>query len=163
MKKVLYWLDEHAEGAVIGLLVAAISILMFIQCILRYVFHTGINWVEEVVVYMHVWCGFIGIAYCVRHDNDMRIDMSSILPPKVAKAMKILADLLLMVFYIYMLHTGIGVVQQLQKTGQKSPAASIPMYYVYGAFAVGCALALIRYLQRVVKWILKLTRKGAEA
>ena len=163
MKKVLQWLDLHAEGTVIGLLVAAMAILMFIQCILRYVFHTGINWVEEVVVYFHVWCGFIGISYCVRHDNDMRIDLSSVLPPKVARILKVVSDLLLMAFYVYMLITGVGVVQQLKRTGQASPAASIPMYYVYGAFAVGAALALLRYVQRVVLWIKKMTRKGAVA
>ena len=159
MKKILTWLDVHGEAAVIGVLVAAMSVLMIIQVTLRYLFHTGINWVEEVVVYMHVWCGFIGLSYCVRHKSDMRIDISNILPPVVAKALRFISDAILLGFYIYMFKTGIGVMRQLISTGQKSAAAQIPMYYVYGALMVGCLLATLRFIQRIILWVIAVSKR----
>lgn len=150
MKKFLQWIDLHGEAAAIGVLVAGMSILMAIQVILRYVFHNSLSWVEEVVTYFHVWCGFIGLSYCIRHDADMRIDISGIIPKSVAKVLRWVSDLILMAFYLYMGVTGIGVVQSLMATGQKSPAAQIPTYIVYSSFMVGCFLALFRFAQKLI-------------
>lgn len=162
MKKIFKWLDLHGEAAAIGIMVAAMAILMMIQVVLRYCFHTGIRWVEEVVIYLNVWCGFIGISYCVRYNNDMRIDASSILPKSVAKLLKTVSDFVLFLFYIYLFKTGLVVVKNLMATGQRSPAAQIPMSVVYAAVMVGCLLASFRFIQRVVRWFLmRKKEKGA--
>ena len=164
MKKILRWLDQQGEAAVIGILVAGMSILMGIQVVLRYCFHNSLSWVEEVIVYFHVWCGFIGLSYCVRHNSDMRIDISGIIPKPVAKALRWISDIILMAFYLYMGLTGITVVQNLMASGQKSPASHIPMFVVYGSFMVGCFLALFRFVQKVVLLVLdhKKRKENAE-
>ena len=160
MKKFMTWLDLHGEAAMIGTMVAAMSILMGMQVILRYVFQTSISWVEEVVVYFHIWCGFIGLSYCIRHNSDMRIDISNILPKKVASTLRWISDIILIAFYVYMAKAGVEVVLSLIQSGQKSPAAHIPMFLVYASIMVGCLLALLRFIQRIIR--LSLARKDGK-
>ena len=161
MKTTLSWIDKHGEAAVIGTMVAAMSILMMMQVILRYIFHNSISWVEEVVVYLHIWCGFIGIAWCVRHDKDMRIDISGIIPAGVAKALRWISDILLMFFYAYMAKAGITVTKQMIDSAQLSPAAHIPMFLVYSAFMCGFFLAMFRFAQKVFLLIRDRKKGGA--
>ncbi len=149
MKQFLHWLDENAEKFSMGLLLALMVILTAIQVVLRYFFKSSIVGVEEVVVYFNVWIGFLGCSYGMKFKNDMRVDLSSVLPHWLSVALRTVSDVILFVFYIYMVYVGRTVVGRLIRSGQKSPAARIPMYIVYSAFMVGCALAVFRYVQRV--------------
>lgn len=149
MKQFLYWLDENAEKFSMGLLLSLMVILTAVQVVLRYFFKSSIVGVEEVVVYFNVWIGFLGCSYGMKFKNDMRVDLSSVLPCWLAVFLRTVSDVILFVFYIYIAYVGHAVIGRLIRTGQRSPAARIPMYVVYSAFMVGCVLAVFRYLQRV--------------
>jgi len=149
MKKTLLWLDRYAEASVMGLMLALITIFMAMQVILRYCFHSSLIWVEEVIVYFNVWIGFLGISYCVRYKSDMRIDVSGLVPAAVSRWLRRGSDFILFVAYVYLGTVGIKVVGNFYRTDQRSPAARIPMFLVYGALLCGCVLATLRFLQRV--------------
>ena len=159
MKKLLCWLDQHGEAAFIGVMVALMSIIMLVQTVMRYAFGAGFRWAEEIVCYFHIWCGFIGLSYCVRHNADMRVDISNILPPAVSKTLRLLSDAVLVVFYVFMCYTGIDVIRKLMESGQRSPAGRIPMWIVYAACSTGMFLALVRFIQRGILWFRKRNRK----
>jgi TRAP-type C4-dicarboxylate transport system permease small subunit len=159
MKKLLLWLDKYAEASVMGVMILLTTIFMSVQIVLRYCFGNSLIWVEEVVVYFNVWIGFLGISYCVRYKNDMRIDVSAILPKNFAKILRFISDGILFLSYLYLGNTGIKVVRALMRTHQKSPAARIPMYFVYSALLVGCILATIRFLQRFYLYV-RQAKKG---
>lgn len=56
-------------------LLASMTVLVFLQVVLRNVFHSGIRWAEEVCLIGMVWVTFSTIAVGVRHDVHMRIEM----------------------------------------------------------------------------------------
>ena len=149
MKKIISYLDKNLEIAFISIITALISILMFMQVILRYCFSTSIAWVEEVVVYMNIWIAFIGVGYSMKHGTDMKMDFSSVLPAKLNKVTQYISEIIFLLFYVMIARAGFIVIASMVARGQRSPAARIPLYVVYSALLVGALIAIARYIQKV--------------
>lgn len=130
-----------------------ITVLCAIQIVLRYCFGSALSWVEEVVVYLNVWLGFIGASYAVLRNNNLRVDVETFIPPKVYVTLNLIAGIATFAFYVYIARIGIRVVTQAIETGQVSPASEIPAYWLYGALLVGSLLASFRCLQRAYRGI----------
>ena len=62
------------EGA-IAFLLAAMTLLTFVQVVLRYVFNSGLVWALEATFYLFAWLIMIGISYCVRVHAHIGIDL----------------------------------------------------------------------------------------
>ena len=151
MKKGLAsWLDDYFEVLLISTLLVAITILSALQVVMRYTF-TAFSWVEEVVVYFNVWIGFIGLGYAILRDNNLRVDLSNFLPAKISFVIKQSADFITFCAYVYLGYCGVASVKHAFYTGQLSPAAEIPVAYLYLALLVGCVLGTFRYLQRIYR------------
>ncbi|SBV99623.1 putative C4-dicarboxylate transport system [uncultured delta proteobacterium] len=157
MKQYLSWLDANFENVFIGIMLVSITGLSTLQVVMRYCFANALPWVEEVVVYMNVWIGFIGCAFAMKFNNDLRIDFGTLLPPNVAAGMKVLADCVTVAVYLYLAYLGIGIVGDVIHRGQTSPAAGIPLYLLYSSLMVGAALAVFRFAQRTYR---TMRRKG---
>lgn len=149
MKKTIRFLDDHLELLFISFAVVAISVLMLVQVILRYCFSDSLSWVEETVVYLNVWIGFIGMSYSMKYGTDMRMDFVDMLPPLPRKIFRHLAELVFLFFYIYMAKIGFSVVGSMIVRVQRSSAARIPLYVVYASLMVGSLMAIFRYIQKV--------------
>ena len=59
----------------IALLLAVMTILTFVQCILRYIFNTGFPWALEATGYMFGWLIFLGISYGVKKGSHIGVDV----------------------------------------------------------------------------------------
>ena len=55
MKKFLRWLDINFEPLCMTVMIYLMSGLMVLQVILRFAFHTGFAWGEEVSRFIFVW------------------------------------------------------------------------------------------------------------
>ena len=61
---------ERWLGPVLAALLAFITIGVFIQVVLRYVFAMSFLWGEELSLFAFIWCIFLGTAICsVRHSH----------------------------------------------------------------------------------------------
>ncbi len=149
MKKLICWLDENFEIAIISVMVTLITIFMTIQVVLRYCFANSLSWVEETVVFLNIWIAFLGLSYSMKKGTDMKMDFSYLLPKIPRLIVNWLSELVLLGFYIYMTKIGYTVVASMIATGQKSSAALIPLYLVYSSLMIGSALSILRYFQKV--------------
>ncbi len=158
-KNILKWLDENLEEKVMGIALWGIVIVMFMQVIMRYVFKASLSWSEELSRYLFVWMVFIGMGYGVKKSSHMRIDMLEHFVPRLKKPLEILANLSLLVFAGLMIQPGISVLKAIKASGQTSPAAGVPMYFVYVGLFIGFLLVVIRVIQN---FVLMFTKKGAK-
>ena len=62
---------ERLEKFFLGGCMLFTTLLLFVNVMLRYFFHSGIFWVEETLRYLMVWIIFIGIVSCVRDDSHI--------------------------------------------------------------------------------------------
>jgi len=149
MKGHLLWVEQNFETLIISILLVCIVMLSFLQVVMRYCFSSAISWVEEIVVLCNVWIGFIGCSYAVLRDSNLRVDADTFFKHNIAQAIKHIADFITCIFYIYIAYCGIAVVEKFKEINQTTPAAEIPIYYLYAALMVGATLAVFRYIQRM--------------
>lgn len=160
MKRIIKWLDDNLELAILAFTLCMTAVLMLLQVICRYVFNHALSWPEELSCYMHIWYAFIGISYATKNNIHLRVDtFLKLMPEVVRKLCNLLSNIALIFFFLYMVRTGFGVERSLILNGQRSPAMQIPMWIVYLSLMTGCALALLRICQSVIRNILS-KKKG---
>jgi len=77
-RQLLYAIDDASACIEDGFIIfahAAISLLVLIAVVLRYVFNDPLTWGEELIVGLLTWMIFIGAAAAVRSHMHIRIDI----------------------------------------------------------------------------------------
>jgi C4-dicarboxylate transporter DctQ subunit len=143
---------DQAEAIFIGAALAFASLLLFVNVVLRYVFHWPISWAEEVSLYLMVWIVFIGGSMAVRTRGHMAIDLLPlVLSPKSRQRLSVFVALLALVFFaVFFWYSGQHVLR-VQGIGQTTPVMGAPMWLAYLAMPVGSALMGLRTIQVLVR------------
>lgn len=150
MEKIKKFLDHLEEFLAVSTMLGA-SFLVFIQVVLRYLFHDSLFWSEEVARYLVIWCVFIGSSIAVREKGHATVDaIIAILPTAFKKLFFILASLAGVVFCIVLIWSGALVVSNVVGYGNVTPSLGISMAFPYLAVPVGGALMLYRFLQLLI-------------
>lgn len=152
MKNMWNWLDENFEMVCGVFLMSVMTLVIFVQVIMRYIFHNSLSWSEEFARYCFIWLIYLSASYGCKRMAHIKIDAAlKLYPKKVRPYITILGDLLVLVLAVYLLMTGIQLVD-FQITYQKvSPAMGFPMAVVDMAPVVGFGLIIIRQIQAVFK------------
>ena len=74
MKKVLHWLDENLEEFLLVVFLIAMTLIMGIQVLSRYVLGQSLSWSEEITRYLFIWSGFLSVSYCSKKCLSIKIE-----------------------------------------------------------------------------------------
>lgn len=154
MKKSLQWLNENLEEFLMVLFLGAMTVIMGIQVLSRYVFGASLSWSEELTRYIFIWAGFLSVSYCTKKCISIKIEQFVALFPKRGKALfKVINHTLELILFLYLIPFAWDYLMSAIISGQTSPALGLPMYYVQAAPFVGFVLAAFRVLQRwIAEW-----------
>jgi len=159
--KVVRWIDQHLEEVAMVILLTAITLVLLLQIIMRYLFNNSLSWPEELCRYCFIWFMFIGFSYSTKADSNLRVDaVVNALPEKLSKATYFLSMLIGFAFTVFMFVNSYQTVMNAYRMKEFSVAMHLPVYFVHSAALIGFGLAAIRYLQRIV---LKIIRKESES
>ena len=151
MKKIMLWLDNYLEISICIALISAMTLLIFVQVIMRKVFSNSLSWSEELARYLFIWLIYLGISYGSKIMKHLKIDAGlRLFPERMRPYIVILGDVLFFVFAIYIMITGWKLCLIQIKLGKTSPALKLPLQYVYAAPMVGFGLAAFRQLQTIL-------------
>jgi len=75
MKKIVSWLDDNLEETILVALLLAMSCIMMMQIVVRYVFSAPMSWPEEFCRYCFVYSGMLSAGYCIRKKVGIRVDL----------------------------------------------------------------------------------------
>ena len=146
------YIMDHLEEFFMIPLIFAMSIIIFIQVIARYVFQNSLTWSEEMARYMFVWLVYFSVSYTARREKHIRIDAAINLYPKnVRPYIELLSEIIVLGFAIFIAVTGFTVFGKIAWSGQMSPAMRIPMQFVYAAPMIGLGLTAIRQVQCIMR------------
>jgi len=138
---VLAVLDRTLKYA-LTLLSVVLTVSVFLQVLIRFVFKYPLPWTEEIARIAFVYCIFVGATIAVRENSHLQVDfLLVILPKRVARAAVFLGMLLVGVFLIFV--TWQGVVLVLATGVQMSPVMQVPFKYLYLILPVSGALMLL--------------------
>jgi len=158
--KLMKWLDEHFEQAILVMLLAMIVLIMLLQVIMRYVFNNSLSWPEELARILFVWFTFIGLSYSTAKRIHVRIDLLvNVFPAGLKNTILFLVDLLMLSFFIIIGAKGISALNKLVISGQATAALGIPIQYIMSALEVGIILSIARLIQNIVKDLISYKNK----
>ncbi|MCW2305899.1 TRAP transporter small permease [Rhodobium gokarnense] len=151
---ILAWLERHLEEAVCCVALAVVAVCVFLQVIMRYLFHTALQWSEEVAAMAMVWAVYMGAALCVRERFHIRIMAGvMLLPKRAALASIVLADLGWAAFSVMMLVISADYLSVLAQFTSRSPRLGIDQLYPQSILVIGYGLMLARLVQIYVIWL----------
>lgn len=142
MKKILKFLNDYLEETICIILMSVMTIIIFIQVIMRYVMHNSLSWSEELARYCFVWLIYIGVAYGCKLMKHIKIDAAlKLFPEKVRPYITIVGELLVLAFAAYIVVTGVELTYKQWLFGKVSPALGVPLQYINAA-PVGIAIGV---------------------
>lgn len=131
---------------------AAMAILVFFNVVLRYAFHSGIAWSEEMSRILFVWLTFLGAIGALKDNQHLGVDMFVRKLPLPAKRIIFFIGNLIILYVLWLVFDG-SWKTALVSTNALSPATGLPMSYIYGigiVMSVAMALIILLNLYRVL-------------
>jgi len=92
------------EETVIALILGLMTLLTFINVVLRYLFNSSLIWGLEVVLILFAWLVMFGVSYGVKVTAHLGVDaLTNVLPPKSRRVVAFLAGLLCIIYAFLLL------------------------------------------------------------
>ncbi len=139
--KVLHRLEEW----LLALILAAMTILTFVQVVLRYIFNTGLFWALEATLYLFGWLVLLGISYGIRTHSHIGIDLlAKSLPPAPRKILGLIITALALVYTALMLWGSYTYIDRMMRLGVEAEDIPIQRWILGLCLPIGFALLGLR-------------------
>lgn len=146
IKKISDKLNRGTE-ILIAVLLAVMSIVIFMQVVYRYIFRASLPWSEEFGRYILVYLTFLGASVAVKKNSHIGVEMIvKLLPRSLAKVIEWVANVISLAFFAILIVYGSKVVKITMT--QLSPAMHVKMGYIYMAVVIGAVLMTIHLIAR---------------
>ena len=149
--KILKFIDHHLEEVFLVIAFIVMTIVTFLQVIMRYVFNSSIFFSEELSRYIFVWITFIGISYGIKRSQHMRVDaLYNVIPIKMKKSFDVISTLLFLLFLLLSFIYSFFYFRNIANTAQSAVTMNFHMKWIMLAPVVGFFLSVFRLLQQSV-------------
>lgn len=136
-----------------GFFLCITVLVVIVNVALRYLFHGGIFWAEEVATTSFIWSVFVGSAAAYRYKMHIGIDFVSRFGPAPFRALVVvIIDSLMLVINGYIVYLSILFIRS--NSLKRTPVLDIPALYVNLALTVGfslMAMYALRFLHRDIR------------
>lgn len=124
------------------LLLAAMSVIVFTNVVMRYTTHESLEWAEEVSRHMMIWLTFLGAGLVLRYGGHIAVEnLQDALPRRGAVVMRAVVAALLLAFFGFMVWYGWLYMQRT--FFQLTAVTQIPFAYIYAAMPIGGILLIV--------------------
>jgi C4-dicarboxylate transporter DctQ subunit len=139
---------HRAEEGAIALILGLMTVLTFLQVVLRYVFNSGLDWQLESNYYFFAWLVMIGISYCVRVRAHIGVDAAvRLLPPKPRRAVGIFVLLLALLYTVLMMYGSFEYLRRLYIINVEAEDIPIVTWKLSICLPLGFVFLFIRLLE----------------
>lgn len=144
---------DRIEELIVIVMLALMTLLTFLQVVMRYGFNSGFTWAVELTTIFFAVMIFVGISYGVRTGAHIGVDaLIKKFPPRVGRAISIVV-VLLCLFYAGLVIYGSWIyVSKMKMVGVELDDLPIPIWVVRSILPLGYALLALRFIQ--VLWAL---------
>ena len=147
--KVLKWLDDHFEEAMMTTILAVMVVVLTAQVICRKVLGNSLQWSEELCRYLFIWSGFLSLSYTIHNHSTMKTELFMDLFPKgVQKWVRLVTELGMLVLVALLVKVSVDVVPTITQRGTAIP---ISRKWIFAAPVAGFALSAVRLVQELWK------------
>ncbi len=133
------------DWIMVGLFIAGL-VMAFLQVVLRYLFNTGIHWLEAGLVTALIWAMLFGAVRAVRDGFHPRVDLlPSLVSPKVRAVLNFMAIGSAFLLSSYVLIDSVFYAKFLNMINALHPELGIKLFYPFLIIPVITVLMTLRY------------------
>ena len=135
---------NHLEEWIGGVLLAIMLVMLFVQVVMRYVFHASCAWISEYALYMFMYFVFLACSGAfLRNDHIQIVAVIDRLPKKVKPFMHIFIMIVNIIFAADVMYfTIVRAIDQYQLNTVS--ITQFPMWIMTDSLAVGMGASIIR-------------------
>jgi C4-dicarboxylate transporter DctQ subunit len=140
------------EEAVICLLLVLMTLVVFVEVVLRFGFNTGMVWADEFVLHTSAWMVLLGASYGVKVGSHIGVDVFvKLLPPAGQRIVTLLALAACLVYCGLFLYGSWYYLAKVYRIGITLDDIAIPKYIAHSVLLIGFVLLAIRFLLLMIQ------------
>jgi C4-dicarboxylate transporter DctQ subunit len=144
---------DRIEELIVVVMLALMTLLTFLQVVMRYAFNSGFSWAVELTSVFFAVMIFVGISYGVRIGAHIGVDaLVKKLPAGPRRAASIVVVLLCLLYAGLIFYGSWTYVSKMKLVGIELEDLPIPIWVVRSILPFGYALLALRFSQ--VLWAL---------
>jgi TRAP-type C4-dicarboxylate transport system permease small subunit len=157
MWKINKWVLSLCKTGMI-VIVPTMTIMVFVQVILRYGFHNSLSWVDELARYLLVWLTCLGSVYASEKGMHVSVEVfRSRLKGKMQVALIIIIHIAVLIFFL--IGAWQGTLYAISGWIQRSASLNLHMTVIYAAIPVSFGLMVLTQTECFVNEV-KLALQG---
>ena len=148
LSRLSLWLNRTSEAVCCGVLLA-MTVVVVLQVICRYLLGAALTWSEEFARFGLVWITFLGAGIALRRRAHVGVQgIVELFSPGVRKIVQVSTIFTIVGFLV--IATFKGMELALFNMKQYSPAMGLPMGLVYLAIPSGCLVSIIQLAEQLL-------------
>lgn len=141
-------LFNRLEESILSLLLVAMTVLVFVEVVARFVFNMGISWAQELTLIINSWMVLLGASYCIREKAHIGVEfLTDKLAGKAARTVAIMALTACLIYAAIFLYGSAIYVWEDYQIGIELDDIPIPTWTTASVLVIGFALVALRFLQ----------------
>lgn len=143
----MYRIINGIEEAIISILLAVMTLLVFVEVVMRFGFNTGVMWAQEATLHLSAWLVLFGVSYGIKVGSHIGVDaLVKVLSPTVRRIVSGAATLACLV-YCGLFAKGAWVyLAKMHMIGIELDDMPIPKWLAHSILLIGMILIAIRLL-----------------
>lgn len=139
---------NRLEEGVLAFLLALMTVLTFVQVIMRYAFNSGFVWSLEATTYSFAALVLVGMSYGVRTKTHIAVDLfTRMMPRKARQFIGLIAIIACVAYALLMLYGSSVFVSRLYTLGNFARDVPVPKWLLTATMPLGFALLTYRFLE----------------
>ena len=143
----LYRMINSLEETIISLLLASMTLLVFVEVVARFGFSTGVMWAQEATLHLSAWMVLFGVSYGIKVGSHIGVDaLVKIMPPLTRRIISGIA-VIACLFYCALFIQGSWVyLEKMYMIGIELDDMPIQKWVAHSILLIGMVLIAIRLL-----------------
>lgn len=138
---------HRVEEGLIAFILGVMTVLTFVQVVLRYGFNSGFIWALEVNFYLFSWLVMIGISYCVRVRAHIGVDAAvKLFPARVRRVVGIIVVVLTLIYASLMIYGSVEYINRMMIIDVEAEDIPVKRWILSICLPIGFGLLFIRLL-----------------
>lgn len=140
-------LINTVEEGLICLLLVAMTLIVFIEVVLRFGFNTGMVWADEAVLHTSAWMVLLGASYGVKVGSHIGVDaVVRLLPSKVQRIVTLVGIVFCLIYCALFIEGSWVYLHKMYKIGIDLEDIPVRKYIAHSVLLIGFVLLGIRFI-----------------
>ncbi len=138
---------NNLEESIIAMLLASMTLLVFVEVVLRFGFGKGFMWGEEVTLHISAWMVLFGVSYGIKVGSHIGVDALVKILPQTARRMVSGIAVIACLAYTGIFMEGAWVyLSKIRMLGIEMEDLPVPKWIAHSILFIGMVLIAIRLL-----------------